>query len=181
MIQPPKCSPEIATQRAALMFGCYRRGDASDPDTYVAAVAAVFSSFSEDVVFYVTDPRTGIPGDLKWLPNVAECKEACLRRQGYLDWLADLDSRFAGRSPSCASLPDGKLAGRRANVRVPKSHPGYEALLNWTESADPMDWRIDEDGDLFVPYGRALLLATRVSGPTAHDLHMMSDGFHAKG
>ena len=70
------CPPQTAAKRASILFGCYRRGDASDPDTYCAAVAAVLSRFSQEVVEYVTDPRTGIPGSCQWLPSVAEVKKA---------------------------------------------------------------------------------------------------------
>lgn len=59
------------------MFGCYRKGDANDPVTYVAAIAAVLSEYPADVVQSVTDPRRGIPGKLKWPPNPAEIIDAC--------------------------------------------------------------------------------------------------------
>ena len=94
------CPPQIAAQRAALLFGCYRRGDANDPDTYCTAVAAVLTGFPQHVVEYVTDPRTGIPGTEQWLPSVAEVKQACIKRQAYLDRLEDFDRRFGSRSPS---------------------------------------------------------------------------------
>ena len=32
-----------ATDRAEVLFGCYRRGDANDPDRYVTAIAAVLT------------------------------------------------------------------------------------------------------------------------------------------
>jgi hypothetical protein len=75
--------PQIAAQRAALLLGCYRRGDANDPVTYSAAVTAVLIGFPEHVVEYVTDPRTGIPSELEWLPSVAQVKQACIKRQAY--------------------------------------------------------------------------------------------------
>src|SRR5437660_1554614 len=135
------CSPQMAAQRTAIMFGCYRRGDANDPETYVAAVAAVLAGFSEDVVAYVTDPRTGIPGELKWLPSVAEIKEACIKRRGYLDRLADFERRFGDRTALPArALTDGNLPGRRANVRVRRGAPQYDAIVNWTKTADHADW-----------------------------------------
>jgi hypothetical protein len=59
------------------MFGCYRKGDANDPEIYVAAVAAVLSEYPESVIDFVTDPRTGLPRKSKWLPNPAEVSEAC--------------------------------------------------------------------------------------------------------
>ena len=65
-------------ERAALLFGCYRRGDANDPDTYVAAVAAVLSLYEPDIIREATDPRTGIQTAEKFaafMPNAGELKE----------------------------------------------------------------------------------------------------------
>lgn len=59
------------------MFGCYRKGDANDPDTYTAAIAAVFSEYEPEVVRRATDPRTGIARVSKFLPNPAEVSAAC--------------------------------------------------------------------------------------------------------
>lgn len=66
-----------ATERATLMFGCYRRGDANDPDTYVSAIAAVLADYEPDVIQSVTDPRSGLPSKSDWPPTVREVKSAC--------------------------------------------------------------------------------------------------------
>ncbi len=73
-------SPEIltlASERAAVMFGCYRKGDANDPDTYTAAVTLILAEYDPEVIRRVTDPRTGLPRKMKWMPNPAEVAEAC--------------------------------------------------------------------------------------------------------
>ncbi|MET4238571.1 hypothetical protein [Bradyrhizobium sp. RT10b] len=36
--------------------------------------------FPPDIVQHVCDPRTGLPGKMKWMPSVAEVKEACEAR-----------------------------------------------------------------------------------------------------
>jgi hypothetical protein len=59
------------------MFGCYRKGDANDPETYVAALAAVLASYPEDVIKNVTHPVTGLPSRVDFLPTVAEVFRAC--------------------------------------------------------------------------------------------------------
>ncbi len=59
------------------MFGCYRKGDANDPETYTAAVTAILAEYSPEVIKRITDPRSGLPRKLKWLPTVAEVSEAC--------------------------------------------------------------------------------------------------------
>lgn len=88
---------EFAAERAGVMIGCFRKGDANDPKIYASAIIAILSEYPEDVIRRVTDPRTGIPRQLKFLPNPAEIAEACdnaviflkaeraLARQGY-EW-----------------------------------------------------------------------------------------------
>ena len=60
-----------------MMFGCYRKQDANDPEIYVAAVTAILSEYPDSVIETVTDPRTGLPSKIKWLPTVAEVKSEC--------------------------------------------------------------------------------------------------------
>lgn len=128
------------------MFGCYRRGDANDPDTYCAAVAATLSRFPQAVVEYVTDPRTGIPGSIAWLPSVAEVKSACMSRQSYVDKIADYDARFTGRKPLPALPPNTRSPGRRANVFVHAAAPQYKRACDLAKDADPADWKHDPQG-----------------------------------
>jgi hypothetical protein len=66
-----------ATQRTIMLLGCYRQGEAADPKVYVRAVAAVLAHYDEAVITAVTDPVRGLPGSVKWLPNVAEVRAAC--------------------------------------------------------------------------------------------------------
>lgn len=75
---------QFAAQRAAILFGCYRKADANDPEIYTAAAAATLAEFSREAVEWVTDPRTGLPARLKWLPTIAEIREACESRDSYL-------------------------------------------------------------------------------------------------
>lgn len=66
-----------AAQRAKLLLGCYRTGDANDPETYVAAITAVLARYPEEVITQVTHPATGLPSKKGWLPTVKEVAEAC--------------------------------------------------------------------------------------------------------
>lgn len=59
------------------MFGCYRKGDANDPETYVAAITATLARYPEDVIRDVTHPATGLPVQSNFLPTVAEVHKAC--------------------------------------------------------------------------------------------------------
>jgi len=63
--------------RAKILLGCYRTGDANDPETYVAAVTAVLARYPEEVITAVTHPVTGLPSKKGWLPTVKEVSEAC--------------------------------------------------------------------------------------------------------
>ena len=73
--------PSRLTKSVRSLAACYRRDDAADPVAYAAALMAVLSEYPIDVVEHVTDPRTGLPRTLKWLPSVAEVVEACEQRQ----------------------------------------------------------------------------------------------------
>lgn len=66
-----------AKKGAARLLGCYRTGDANDPETYIAAVVAVLEQYPINTIRAVTAPATGIASKLKWLPSIAEIKEAC--------------------------------------------------------------------------------------------------------
>lgn len=66
-----------AAERARLLLGCYRTGEANDPETYVAAIGAVLSRYPEQVITEVTHPVTGLPKDKNWLPTVKEVHDAC--------------------------------------------------------------------------------------------------------
>jgi hypothetical protein len=59
------------------MFGCYRKGDANDPETYVAAITATLARYPEDVIRDVTHPASGLPIKQDFLPTVRETYLAC--------------------------------------------------------------------------------------------------------
>src|SRR5437879_3079905 len=66
-----------AADRAKLLLGCYRTGDANDPETYVAAITAILARYPEDVITTVTHPATGLPKAKSWLSTVKEVSDAC--------------------------------------------------------------------------------------------------------
>lgn len=74
------------------MFGCYRKGDANDPETYTAAITVILAEYAPEVVQRVTDPRTGIARKLKFLPTVAELSEECEAAKSYLDAVHKLEA-----------------------------------------------------------------------------------------
>lgn len=66
-----------AAERARLLLGCYRTGDANDPGTYVAAITAILARYPEEIITEVTHPATGLPKKKSWLPTVKEVADAC--------------------------------------------------------------------------------------------------------
>ena len=60
-----------------ILFSCYRKDEAHDGDIYCAAVASVLAEYPREVVETVTDPRTGIASESKFLPSVAEVRSFC--------------------------------------------------------------------------------------------------------
>jgi hypothetical protein len=71
-----------AAERARLLLGCYRRAEAVDPDTYVAALTAVLARYPEDVICDVTHPAKGLPIKQGFLPNMREVYLACEEIEG---------------------------------------------------------------------------------------------------
>lgn len=119
------------------MFGCYRKGDANDADTYVAAVAAVLACYSPDVIRRVTDPRSGLPRRLNFMPTVKEVMDECEAEERRFDAIQRLGTR--------QTLP--RLTGPKqhpANVFVPANAPQYANCVKRAETADPSEWRWDE-------------------------------------
>jgi hypothetical protein len=142
-----------ASQRAEVLFGCYRRGDANDPERYVAAIAAVLSDYDFDLMKEVTDPRTGICSTEKFMtfmPNAGELKVYCETQAARKDRLQRLgarrpahpgERRLAGPDPRDA--PDGAYA----NVHVPASNVRYAALVEWSKTAEPNLWKFGKSSD----------------------------------
>lgn len=67
---------KYAGDRARILFGSFRTGEANDPNVYVAAVAATLAAYPEDVIKDVTRPE-GLPRQQDFLPTVREVYLAC--------------------------------------------------------------------------------------------------------
>ncbi len=65
---------------ARILFGCYRASDANDPEVYLTATIATLCRYPEAIARAVCDPTGGLPSANKWLPSIAEIKEACEER-----------------------------------------------------------------------------------------------------
>lgn len=138
-----------ATERAKVLFAGYRRGDANDPDGYVASIAAVLSLYEPELIRRVTDPRTGISTTEKFLtfmPNSGELKNYCdqqAERDARLRRYRHLPSREAVRLID----PPPKGPGHRANVIVLASAPQYAAMVERAQKhTDPLDFKYENNG-----------------------------------
>src|SRR5262245_7546966 len=149
----PQYRAIYATERAKILFGGYRRGDANDPDTYVASIAAVLAMYEPEIIAQVTDPRTGISTHEKFrtfMPNSGELKAYCDEHQA----IADRRRRYAALPrPNFLRIEGEKPQQNLANLFVPADSPNYQAMKDWTETADPRYWRADPDGrpGIWVP------------------------------
>jgi hypothetical protein len=109
--------PEIALARAQLLAGCYRKDDAADPETYATALAAVLALYSPDIVQQVTDPRTGLPSRVQWLPTIKEVRDECDAIDGHRRRLA-----------AAAAREEQQLRDRREFEASKQAKPTYDYL-----------------------------------------------------
>ena len=129
-----------AAQRAKLLLGCYRTGEANDPETYVAAITAILARFPEQVITTVTHPATGLPSKKGWLPTVKEVFDACeeahepiiqneLRLKRIKEQLEARAREERGEKPTLAQLHEryGKDYGLKASERPIKTPDDQKA------------------------------------------------------
>jgi hypothetical protein len=72
-----RSSPSFAAERTRILLGCFRKGEAADAEVYVTAIAAMLSTYPEEIVRQVTDPVRGLPSKVNWLPTLAEIRHEC--------------------------------------------------------------------------------------------------------
>lgn len=138
------------------MFGCYRRDEAADPDTFVAAVTMILSRYSAEVVEAVTDPFAGLPSrkserGYSGLPDVADVKTAC-----------EAEAARAERIKKYAALPRTEFKrlprppagpGAYATILVLPNTPQYPRMVEVIKAADKRKWKHDENGrGIWVSY-----------------------------
>lgn len=136
-----------------MLFGCYRRGDANDPDTYVAAVAAVLARYDTDLVREVTDPNTGIQTSEKYMtfmPNAGELKVYCEGMAARRERVQRLGALPAPDFNRPRLAPPEPRPGDKATVFVPESHQRYHELIAWSKIGDPRLWKIGRSSDARV-------------------------------
>lgn len=81
----------MIADRIELLLSAYRRDDYADAPKFVTQLGVVLSEYSDDVVQFVTDPRTGVQRRIKWAPSIPEIVEACDERKKALEKQAELE------------------------------------------------------------------------------------------
>lgn len=143
-----------ATERAQLLLGCYRSGEANDPDTYVAAISATLARYSQQIITDVTHPVSGLPAKKSWLPTVKEvfdaCEEEANRTRQQTARERRIQEQFAAREeqdrldavkPSLEQMKEKYGANWGLTPNEPAKESGFKAP-SWqgivsTYSADP--------------------------------------------
>lgn len=80
----PKATHSHILDRIEFILSAYRKNDLANAEGFIAQLAAVLELFPQEVVDYVTDPRTGVQSHIKWLPSIAEVRSACDERMAQL-------------------------------------------------------------------------------------------------
>jgi hypothetical protein len=70
----------LILQRQRILFSAFRSDQYSDPEGYLASLGMVLEQYPDDVIVYISDPRTGVQRACKWPPTISEIVEACDRR-----------------------------------------------------------------------------------------------------
>ena len=108
---PHKTKAAYCLMKANVLFGCYRKDEAHDPDIYAAAVSSVLSDYPKNIIDTASDPRTGIASTQKFLPSVAEVKEFCDalgERKERLKRYSELPAFRKSDPTPIAKTPDGQ-------------------------------------------------------------------------
>jgi hypothetical protein len=85
----------LAAQRTKLMLDCYRTGAANNPETFVTAIAATLARYPDEVIYRVTDPRSGIQSRIAWMPSIKEVRDECERAMEPIQQRMEQEKRIA--------------------------------------------------------------------------------------
>jgi hypothetical protein len=94
---------EVATRSVRVLMGCYADFGRVDPDIFTAGMRELFAMYPAHIQRAVADPATGLPSTSKWLPTIAEAREALDRAmQAERDRL-DREARYRARQEAAAT------------------------------------------------------------------------------
>jgi hypothetical protein len=124
-----------AVEGTQLLFKlCRRRKDIDDPRQFVFAIAYVLNGYSEEVIRFVTDPMTGLPGSLRYPLEVADVQRACAARQATLAFEEKWRREDAARAAAAAEQ-EARTAQARLEIVHQLGQLGHdgEAVFGFLE------------------------------------------------
>lgn len=100
----------LASEKAALLAGQFRRSEADDPDTFIASWTLVMQDFPPMVLDHVCHPAKGLAIRSHWMPTVKEVREACIEHFSLLiaRWRNETTPRIEYRKPTPPPEPREK-------------------------------------------------------------------------
>jgi hypothetical protein len=155
-------------QRQRILYSAYRADQYADGEGYMTQLGMVFEQYPDEVVIWVTDPRTGVQRSSKWPPSISEVVEACDNRSAYLarleryvnlpkptlapplpefpeDYCADMRERLA----TLRGAPSFRVEW--ATTFAPANLPQYPALVEWSKTTSERNFRFGtESGRLGI-------------------------------
>lgn len=142
---PSKQRMALILRCQKILFAAYRADQYADAEGFMNSLGAVLEQFPDEVVVYITDPRTGIQRRSKWPPTISDVVEAAERHQEHLATLRAPRMLAVERQPRplLRDLPQGHLA----QVFVPEGHSRYAVLVKWSETAEPVWWKYGKSSD----------------------------------
>jgi hypothetical protein len=143
----------MISKRIELLLSAYRRDDYADPVGFVTQLGLVLADYPDDVIEYVTDPRTGIQHRQKFPPVIAEVADACHERLEYLQRSAEAEAwqkrrriaaQYQLKAPEPQKLP-GQMDAKEFNERFPGQRPVGRFERPPVERAAPNPQPIDDN------------------------------------
>ena len=101
-----------------MLFGFYPRNEANDPEMFIAGATAMLAGYPETVVERVCDPVRGLPAKSRFLPAIAEIREACEREMVWHDAVErrERDRRHTAEVLAPAPAPPTEDGRRRVRA-----------------------------------------------------------------
>ena len=100
----------------------------------------ILEQYSEAVILAVSEPLTGIQTTCKWPPRISEVKDRCNEE------VERIDLRARSRNFRLNSHREPRpRVDNFANLFVPADVEGYQAMVEWSQTADPRCWRWDTE------------------------------------
>ena len=140
-----KANPATVSRGIQALFSAYRSDNFADPEGFVAQLGVILSEFSDEVVNYVTSPKTGVQRRSKWPPTISEVLDACELHQEYLR--KTREQRPINHAQIAPPSALKRAPGSWANVHVPETDPRYARMVEAAKTADEKFWRYAPNSD----------------------------------